>query len=106
MKAIPIISKKEKDALKKRADALVREQIETVTEEERARIIRESMKLFCLALHEAFGFGNIRLNRLIQTINRLCEEKEAEDEVFWWKNDKVLEQAGLKLPKENYKEMM
>lgn len=106
MKAIPMISQKEKEAIKKRANALVREQIETVTEEERARIIRESMKLCCLALHEAFGFGKIRLNRLIQTINRLCEEKEAEDEVFWWKNDKVLEQAGLKLPKEKYKEMM
>ena len=106
MKAIPMISKKEKDAIKKRANQLVREQIETVTEEERARIIRESMKLCCLALHEAFGFGSIRLNRLIQTVNRLCEEKEAEDEVFWWKNDRVLKMAGLKLPEENYEEMM
>ncbi|MBR3445581.1 MAG: hypothetical protein IKH14_06950 [Prevotella sp.] len=106
MKAIPVLPKREREIIKKRADALVRERIQTVTEEERSRIIRESMKLCCLALHEAFGFGNIRLNRLINTINRLCEEKEAEDEVFWWKNDKVLEQAGLKLPKENYEEMM
>lgn len=62
-------------------------------------------KLFCVALHQEFGFGKYRLSRLLQAVNKLSTERE-QDEIFWTHVDRiVIEYIGLDFPREDYDKM-
>ena len=105
MKAMPVISRREREAAKARAREIIRDEIEIMTKEEEQRIIRETIKIVFLALNEQFHFGPKRLNRLMEVVDKLCDERQL-DEVFWYHNDSALKRLGLNMPDENYDEMM
>lgn len=65
---------------------------------------RRMIKIFCIALHEVFGFGMERCSRIIAEINRLSTKRD-KDEVFWYHVDRELEQMGLTFQSEDYEEM-
>lgn len=105
MKAMPVLSRREREASKARAREIIREEVDIMTREEEQRIIRETIKIVFLALNEQYHFGAKRLNRLLKVVDKLCDERQL-DEVFWYHNDAALKRLGLNLPDENYAEMM
>lgn len=65
---------------------------------------RRVFKLFCVSLHQEFGFGKDRLNRLIAKVEDIGAERE-QDEVFWGHVDKYCKVLGLDFPDEDYERM-
>lgn len=51
--------------------------------------MRRFFKLMCVALHEQFGFGRVRLAQAIAAIEKLSIEHEW-DEIFWNHIDRVV----------------
>ena len=64
------------------------------------KVMRRFFKLMCVSLNEDFGFGKIRLMRLISRISRVAAE-HATDEVYWTHVDRRIEQLGLEFSKED-----
>ena len=92
----PSVNKKQKEAVK-----------EYIKEELKLQQIgstRRVFKLFCVALHDEYGFGKGRLGILLSKISAVCDEKK-NDPVFWSHMDKVIEQIGLDFPQEDYESM-
>ena len=66
---------------------------------EKEAIVRQYMKLTCIALNEQFGFGQRRLEALIAEIIRLSDISET-DEEFWTHVDQRLQQLGIEFLEE------
>lgn len=98
MKAhIPVrISKQQMDAIRK-------EVAKELERQERSNI-RRIFKLLCASLHEQYGFGKVRLGRVLQMISELAAEHE-HDEVYWYHIDMLMEQIGVDFVKEDYNEV-
>ena len=80
---------------------------ESVAEELRRQgedCMRRFLKLMCVSLNDDFGFGPVRLSRLINRISKLSVE-HITDEVFWNHIDKRLEQMGIPFQPEDYELM-
>ena len=92
----PSVNKKQKEAVKE----YIKEELKL----QQVGSTRRVFKLFCVALHEEYGFGKGRLSNLLGKINMVCDEKK-NDPVFWSHMDKVIEQIGLDFPKEDYESM-
>lgn len=93
IKPVYSVNKKQKDAVK-----------EYVQQELRLQHIgstRRIFKLFCVALHDEYGFGKSRLSNVLCKVTTVCEEKK-DDPVFWTHVDRAIEQIGLEFPKEDY----
>lgn len=90
------VTQKQKDAVKEYLKHEIRTQQIGST--------RRVFKLFCVALHEEYGFGKDRLSNVLGKVSTLCEEKR-DDPVFWTHVDKVMEQIGLEFIKEDYETM-
>lgn len=97
---IPRINRK----MQKEIDAHAKERVAEYYEKQGEEITRRNFKLFCLALHNDFGFGGQRLARLIMAVSKLIEKSKT-DEVFWYHTDKELKQVGLDFPNEDYEVM-
>lgn len=65
---------------------------------------RRFFKLFCVALHQEFGFGKDRFTRVIEKIQEISSERE-QDEVFWSHIDIYCKHLGFEFPEENYERM-
>ena len=84
--------------------------MQKVRELERQRIelkrefTRRTMKAFCVALNQEFGFGKSRIIRLILKVVEISKERE-HDEVFWSHIDIYCKHLGLDFPDENYDRM-
>ena len=65
---------------------------------------RRMIKIFCVTLHQLFGFGAERCLKALRKIEELSIDRE-NDEVFWAHIDRYLEQIGLTFDKENYEEI-
>lgn len=64
-------------------------------EQERKRVTRRFFKLFICALNEMYGFGVTRLLRLVNRVNELSTEGEA-NPVFWKEIDHtVIDYLGI-----------
>ncbi len=87
---------------KQKAD--IREYCANEMREQQKEHTRRSIKIFCVALHQTFGFGKDRIAKTLEAINQLSAERD-KDEVFWTHIDRTLEQLGLKFNQENYEEM-
>lgn len=75
------LSKKQMTAIREAAgDALRRQEQDH---------IRRIFKLLCVALHESYGFGRRRLQKVLETISRTAQEADA-DEVYWAHVDRVV----------------
>ena len=96
MRPADILSKDQKDAIRQYTK-------EELTRQAQGNV-RRLFKLMCLSLHEEFGFGRDRCNRLIQRINDLAAEHET-DEVYWTHVDRVMEEIGVEFIAENYDEV-
>ena len=97
MKArIPRVNKKQMTAIKSYVG-------EELAKQEKDRT-RRMIKLFCVALHQEFGFGLQRCLKGLEKFNEFGGERE-QDEVFWTHIDRVIEQIGLTFPKEDYEDM-
>lgn len=96
IKPIYSVNKKQKQAVK--------EYIQKEMQVQQVGSTRRVFKLFCVALHDEYGFGKSRLSNLLEKINIVCEEKK-NDPVFWTHMDRVIKQIGLDFPKEDYDAM-
>lgn len=82
----PRVTSRQREAI--RAEAEKRVQAET------EQIVRQYMKLTCVALNEQFGFGQRRLEALIAEVIRLADISDT-DEEFWTHIDRRIRQLGL-----------
>lgn len=65
---------------------------------------RRLFKLFCVALHQEFGFSKDRLSRTIAKVEEISSKRE-HDEVFWAHIDRYCKSIGLDFPDEDYERM-
>lgn len=78
---------------------------------ERKRLIenleqkRRWYKLVLIALHNEFGFGPERMEKMIDSLNRLSDERKT-DEVFWEHADHLLiDEMNIPFDREDYEEV-
>lgn len=65
---------------------------------------RRVIKAICVSLNQEYGFGKIRLLRLIDRLEEISKERE-HDEVFWSHIDIYCKHLGLDFPDEDYEKM-
>lgn len=83
----------------------IRDEVEAEFQKQSNDMAQRVFKLFCVALHQTFGFGKYRLSRQLQAVNELSTERE-QDEIFWTHVDRiVIEYIGLDFPREDYDKM-
>ena len=87
---------------KQKAD--IREYCAGKMREQQKEHTRRSIKIFCVALHQTFGFGRDRIAKVLTEIDELSKERD-DDEIFWNHIDRLLEQTGFNFEPENYEEM-
>lgn len=107
MKALRTIDKRyEKRIQEKCAEEYAKGQRELERQriELKREFTRRTMKAFCVALNQEFGFGKSRLIRLILKVVEISKERE-HDEVFWSHIDIYCKHLGLDFPDENYDRM-
>lgn len=89
-------------------DKKMQERIRAEVSEEFTRqsnaMTKRVFKLFCVALHQEFGFSKDRLNRTIARVEKIGSEREW-DEVFWSHIDKYVASLGLDFLPEDYERM-
>lgn len=90
------VTKKQKEAVK--------EYIKQEMRVEQVGSTRRVFKLFCVALHDEYGFGKGRLSKVLGKVSTVCDEKR-DDPVFWSHVDRAIEQIGLDFIKEDYDAM-
>lgn len=88
----------------KKQKAAVKEYIQQELRQQQKGSTRRIFKLFCVALHEEYGFGKKRLSNVLHNVTKVCEEKR-DDPVFWTHIDRAIEQIGLEFPQEDYEAM-
>ena len=96
MKARRTVDKK----MKERIRSEVAEEMLKQTNDITTRVF----KLFCVSLHQEFGFGKDRLGRVLGRIEDISTERE-HDEVFWAHIDRYCKGIGLEFPDEDYEKM-
>ena len=96
IKPVHSVSKKQK--------AAVSEYIKEELRVQQAGSVRRVFKLFCVALHDEYGFGKDRLTNVLGKVSAVCDSKQ-KDPVFWTHVDRAIEQIGLEFRKEDYKAM-
>ena len=92
IKSSAIVSKAQKRA--------VNDLLEVEMGKQYQKVMRRFFKLMCVSLNEDFGFGKVRLMRLISRISRVAAE-HANDEIYWTHVDRRIEQLGLEFSKED-----
>ena len=95
--AVPKIYKRQIDD---QAKGVVKDQLT----KERLKLIRRTIKIMSVALHERYGFGQKRLYELWKEVVKRTEEM-GDDPVAWQHTDKLLLSMGLPIEKENYEEL-
>ena len=93
IKPVHFVNKKQK--------AAVNEYVKEELRVQQAGSVRRVFKLFCVALHDEYGFGKGRLTNVLGKVTTVCEEKR-NDPVFWTHVDRAIEQIGLEFQKEDY----
>ena len=88
-------------AVTNKQKAAVKEYLRQEIRQQHAGTTRRIFKLFCVALHEEYGFGKGRLSNVLGKVTAVCQEKD-NDPVFWTHMDRAIEQIGLDFPKEDY----
>lgn len=87
------VSKKQQEV----ARELVKEQFRSEAQGHTRRLL----KIVCIALNEAEGFGKQRLGRFLDMVTQISDE-HMDDEVFWTHADKRIEQMGIPFIPEDY----
>lgn len=84
--------------------ARIRTEVKKEFEKQSNDMARRFFKLFCVALHQEFGFGKDRFERVIAKIQEISGERE-HDEVFWSHVDNYCKHLGFEFDDENYERM-
>lgn len=50
--------------------------------EQQTEHTRRAIKIFCVALHQTFGFGKDRIAKALKAIDKLSHDRD-QDEIFW-----------------------
>lgn len=95
---------KARRTIDKKMHERIREEVKEEFQKQSNNMTRRVFKLFCVALHQEFGFGKDRLNRTIAKVEEIGGERE-QDEVFWAHIDKYITSLGLDFPEEDYERM-
>lgn len=66
---------------------------------ETERIVRKTLKMFCVALNREYGFGKARLDKLLDTYFKLVAEED-EDNFAYHLDKVVIDELGLKFERE------
>lgn len=90
--------------MRNQIDVHAKQRVAEHYEKQGEEITRRIFKLFCVALHDEFGFGLQRLSKLLQAVSKLIEKSKT-DEVFWFHTDRDLKAIGLDFPPEDYEVM-
>lgn len=88
----------------KKQKAVMQEYVQEELRAQHAGSVRRVFKLFCVALHDEYGFGKERLTNVLGKVSAVCDSKQ-KDPVFWTHVDRAIEQIGLEFSKEDYKAM-
>lgn len=98
MKAhIPLSGKMKKDALAEIKVAVAKERDRVAQQ-----IVRRTLKLVLFELHNNYGFGLNRLNKLMKGVEDLTL-KANEDEIFWEHIDReLIDRVGLTFEERDY----
>lgn len=83
------------DRQRREIERLVQERIM----EETSGIVRRYMKITCIALNQQFGFGAVRLSRLLEQIEQVSSEADR-DEELWTHIEARLAQMGIQANEE------
>lgn len=62
---------------------------------------RRFLKLAILTARKVFGYGFKKLLEYAREFNNMLEESK-KDEIFWYHNDKALDQLGFEFEHEDY----
>lgn len=90
---------------RKQVDEYVRESSTDYIRSQKLEFTRRTIKLMCVVLNEMFGFGKIRLTRLVVAMSDFTLQR-ADDPVYWKHiDDKLINEIGLDFERENYEEM-
>ena len=90
--------------MRNKIDVHAKQRVAEHYEKHGEEITRRIFKLFCVALHDVFGFGLQRLSKLLLAVSKLIEQSR-KDEVFWFHIDRELKAIGLDFPDEDYEVM-
>lgn len=82
----------------------IRNEVEEEFKRQSGAMTWRIIKIFCIALHQEFGFGKDRLMRMIAKLEEIGIERE-QDEVFWAHVDRYNKHLGLDFPEEDYDRM-
>ena len=89
------LTKKMNKDIKEQSAIVVRELIARDTQ----KIVRRTLKMFCVALNREFGFGKTRLNKVLATYFSLMEKED--EETFAQHLDRAaIDELGLKFERE------
>lgn len=80
---------------------VIRELVAKEHEKAKHDTTRRIMKIFCVTLNDAFGFGKGRLSLLVNKVYEITNE-HADDEIFWARVDRKLHQIGMDFQDEEW----
>lgn len=90
---------------RKQVDEYVRDSSAEYLKKEKLELTRRTIKLACVILNDLFGFGKLRLTRLVVAISDFTSQR-ADDPVYWKHiDDRLINEIGLDFERENYEEM-
>lgn len=91
MKARIPLSSRQRKAARKEIDRIWEE----MEEEKYADLTRRILKTFIYVMYSEFGWGPVRLTRLVKAFTKRMEESDT-DEVYWEHTDQVvIDRLGL-----------
>lgn len=105
MKArVPQLSSRQKKLAKQEIDVLIDKAWREKEEQFTIDLTRRILKTLCRVLYTEFGWGRIRLIRLINAFTKCMDDSDT-DEVYWEHTDRiVIDQLGLDFGKRDYTE--
>jgi hypothetical protein len=90
--------------MSKKQQETVRELMQEQFRKEAEGHTRRLLKIVCIALNEAEGFGIQRIARFMDAVTKISDEHMT-DIVFWTHVDRMLKQMGVPFIPEDYEEL-
>lgn len=98
-KTLKSLSFSERDRLKKELVRINDKFLNDMYKEQKRDICNNLLKIICIAMNESLGLGSVRLERVLEEINKMCQEEQRDFEDFWLDKER---QCKRILGKEKY----
>lgn len=90
---------------KDQANDYIKEASANYVKSQKLEFTRRTIKLMCVVLNEMFGFGKMRLTRLVMAVSDFTMQR-ADDPVYWKHiDDRLIKEIGLDFEREKYEEL-